>query len=131
MKEQLTIHPAGHSDVALCVRVFIKRIVLERRAIFFWETFCEWATPSSTQTSKTEESGWMVIQPIETGSSSSLSVVQSFMKMTMVKSSTIWAELMRTSGVTVPMIVPASLKVMLSRMQHVENSLLDAGHGSS
>lgn len=112
----------------------IRRIVKESHSIFMWETVCDWSTPSSTQTSRTQESGWLLIQPINTATncaSSPMSVLQSFVNMTLIESSTTWVRLMHNSGVMLPMIVPSSQQVMLSRIQHVENCLLDDSQARS
>lgn len=76
----------------------------------------------------TQESGWLVIQPIATNTTDAMSVFQSFMKMTMIASSTAWVQLMHNSGVMLQMTVPSSHQIMLSRIQHVENCLIDDSH---
>lgn len=127
-KEQLTIHPAGYDDVTLCMRVVSKRFVFESHSVFMWETVCNWSTPSSDQCSTTQESGWLIVHPVGTANTAGggpVNVVQSSMTMTLIESSVAWMRLMQNSGVMLPMIVPSSHQVMLNRIQHVENCLLD------
>lgn len=120
-KEQLTIHPAGHDDVMLCIRVIIKRAIHKSHSVLIWETACDWSVPSSTQWSTTKESGWVVVRPANAG----VNIFQSFMKTTLIESSLVWAQLVQNSGVELPLLVPCSHQVMLSRIQRVENRLFD------
>lgn len=125
IKEQTKIHPAGHNDVTLCVRAAMKRILCESYVVFMWETICDWSTPLSAHTSTTQESGWALVRPANASLVSGVSEMQSLMKMTLVDSDMPWTQLMQKSGVMLPIIIPSSQQVMLDRIQHLENCLMD------
>lgn len=123
-KEELTIHPAGQSDVTLSVRVAIKRFVCENMSVFLWETVGNWASATNAESTTTQESGWVLIRPVAE-SSSPISVVQSFMKMTLSETSKVWMQLMHSSGVMLSVILPSYQNIMVDRIQRFENRLMD------
>lgn len=127
VKEELTIHPAGQLDVTLCVRVAIKRFVSENMSIFLWETVGDWATSASSESTTTQESGWVLIRPAESAGygGAPVSVVQSFIKMTLSETSCVWMQLRRSSGVMLHVILPSYQHIMLDRLQRFENRLMD------
>lgn len=121
----MTIHPAGHNDVTVLVHAAMRRVVRENYVVFMWETISNWSTPSSTQRSTTQESGWGLIRPVNTTATSAVSVMQSEMKMILVDSGMPWTQFMHNSGVMLPIIIPSSQQVMLDRIQQLENYLMD------
>lgn len=103
----------------------MKRIVRDNYVVFMWETVSDWATPFSAHTSTTQESGWVLLRPASGAAANPLSVMQSFMTMTLVDSSMPLTQLMQQSGGMLPIIIPSSQQVMLDRIQHLENCLMD------
>lgn len=125
VKEEATIHPAGQSAVTLCTRIATKRFVSERFSAFMWETVCDWSTPSATESTTTQESGWVVMRPVHADHGAPVTAVQSLMKMTLSDTNKVWLELKHKSGLMMRAIIPSYQQIMFDRLQRFENRLVD------
>lgn len=124
LKQEFVVPMRNLDDVKLKVLAVCKQFTSGDRTVVIWEGVCHWMTPTGGKTTTTHEQGSIVIE--SSSDSADVTVAKGLVRLTPINSYSNWLSLVHNTSTLANIVLPSYQRVIDSRHQYVENSLLDA-----